>query len=183
MDSNKEWLKKARAKRIAKIQRRRRIDNYIRGRVYMIIIAFLITLGVLYITLGKIDSQQDDMSTLHATMGELLTKTANDKLLKQNLRLVEAIDSLQILIFAYNRRHQADGKTIEALLAGNKPKSIHNKPEFPDYVDTNSYDFVFDTITGTLDKEHNINLNLNKDEENVINDSNSISLLDSVRSK
>jgi len=181
MDSNKEWLKRARAKRIAKIQRKARIDRYIRDRVYMIIAFLLISWGVLYIAIDKISNQQEDMVTLHTTMGELLTKTANDKLLKQNLLLGKYVDSLQILLFAYNRRHQADAKTIQALVNGNTPKIIHNVPDFPDFIDSTEYDFTFDTITGTINNRNEIlidtNFKNNKNEENHLNDSNSVIVL------
>ena len=145
---NKEWLKRARAKRIAKIQRRKRIDNYIRGRVYLIMMMLALTVMALIISLNETAQYQESMSTLHATMGDLLTKTADDRLLKQNIQFAKAVDSLQIMIFAYNRRHQSDAKTINALINKNTPKIIHSKLEFPGYIDSTKYDFEFDTIAG-----------------------------------
>jgi len=177
METNNEWLKRARAKRIARIQQRRTIDNYIRGRVYMIIIGLFIMIIGFVLALDKISTQHDDMVSLHMTMGELLTKTADDKLLRQNTRLVRALDSLRIMLFAYNRRHQADGKTIQILIDQNNPKSVNNVLKFPNFIDTTKYDFDFDTITGTsIDDEILIKLPKNLGDTMVSNTT--ISLLD-----
>ncbi len=122
MDTNKEWLKKARAKRIARIQRRRGIDDYIRGRVYVIILGLIMTLGVVGLLMSQIEDKNEDMRVLQMNMSDILVKTKDTKLLKDNIALAHAIDSLQILIFAYNIRHQRDAAEQLALLYKGSPK-------------------------------------------------------------
>jgi len=132
--------KLARAKRIARAIRKRKIDTYLRDRVYIIIMSgfSLISLLIFMIFLlisgigGKnefIDSQEKTFEY----MERVLLDCSEDSLFKTNIELVHVIDSLQVMIFAYNRRFQFDQKTIQDLtLKNDKSNRVYYKKEEED---------------------------------------------------
>lgn len=145
--------KLARAKRISRIQRKNRIDRYIKNRVYTITLFLSITIVVLSFLLNNSKNIMADQSKSIRFANELLEQVEKDGLMKMNMELARAVDSLQILIFVYNRRHQQDQKDIQYFMikSSTKNRRTHknNKLEFPKYVgeDSLKYDFFPDTIT------------------------------------
>jgi len=107
--------KKKRAKNIAKIRFRRNVDNYIKERVYIIIIVALIFISILLRPALKVEERTDDVIQLQQMMHNLMKEYSEDELLKDNKKLIHICDSMEILLFVYNRRHQRDNKIITDL--------------------------------------------------------------------
>ena len=105
----------ARAKRIKRRRTRRRIDSLIKQRVYVIItiavISIMFNIALIYKNKQQIKFNENNTEI----MGELINKMSHDKQLEINEQLLHVIDSLQVMIFAYNLQYQAQLKTIQSL--------------------------------------------------------------------
>jgi len=112
-----------RAKRIARIRRIHRIDNYIKSRVYLILFFSFVVIGLLTLHISNIKEMVVDQSQSLEFASSLIEKLSEEKLYKDNVALLHTIDSLQIMIFAYNKRFQNDQKTIQYLLNNYKKRT------------------------------------------------------------
>ena len=148
--------KLARAKRIAKIQRRARVDKFLKTRFYVITSFFLFIIIILVVKTLAVEKMIEDQRQSLGFANELLLKLNQDELFKTNIKLMKSVDSLSILIFVYNRRHQRDQQDIVFYTNMIPQKKIRKRTvdnlAFPGHMgkDSMKYDFNLNTDTDTV---------------------------------
>ncbi len=115
---NEELLymrKVKRARRIIRIRRLKQIDTWIKNRVYIITIFLSAIIFILFIPNNKLKQKDKDLTQSYIMIKNLMNNFNHDILYKQNKQLLNDRDSMQVLLFVYNRRHQRDQAQIFAL--------------------------------------------------------------------
>ena len=138
----------ARARRISKIRRKKRIDKFLKKRVYTIIVFLMLIIILMTFIIGKLNNFIGEQHKNIEFTKEIIEKVEPDKLLQMNEELLEVIDSLQISIFVYHRRHQQDCKDIQDLLyrAPKEKKKIKERDRSLKYEeDSSNYEFFPDS--------------------------------------
>ena len=115
----------ARAKRIKRRKLWRNINTLVKKRVYLFITLLILSLIFNYGLYKKTRRQIDTIDTTTHLMGKVLQSVEQDTQLLLNQELVHIIDSLQIMIFAYNMQYQEQLKTIQVLTQ--QPPSNYKK--------------------------------------------------------
>ena len=125
-----EKHKKRRAITIAKIRRKRKVDTYIKSRVYRILSVSFLLVFLFAFDKRESNNRFDKQLISHTNtidyMGELISDLSHSNLLDINMKLARAYDSVQIVVFVYHRRFMSDQKTIQHLMS-RAPKKIRQK--------------------------------------------------------
>jgi preprotein translocase subunit SecG len=109
----------ARAKRIKRIRRRKKIDFFFRKNVYFLCILFFIFIFVLLFIINRdknlINQQQQNLRVSYI----LIEKLGNSNMMEINLKLVEQIDSLNTIneiFYLMNQKSQNELNELKEIV-------------------------------------------------------------------
>lgn len=118
----------ARAKRIKRRRFWGGIDRLIKKRMYLIITVLIISIGFNVALIIKDKHQLEVNINNTKLMNKVLVNLQKDQQMIINEDLVHIIDSLQVMVFAYNLQYQEQLKTIQ-VLTETPPKKIRYTPK------------------------------------------------------